>query len=194
LRATAAEIPKAIAELEPDLRFDCLLGRNVLMSEADKQRIAKRWLPLLAPKGTLVLAESIPRHNQRIYQLLPQGLIASQLRQQWQAAEEAIYQDPQDLLFNWEEAQLQLALEAAGFTVQLQVEWAIIQRYLSPGLMDRWFAQSSDSSPSYCDRLSLYLTPEQIRTLQSTLTRYLSGKTIPWSMAIAFVQARSIYS
>jgi putative ATPase len=189
LTAAAAMIPKAIAGLEPDLRFDCLLGRNVLMSETDKKEIAKLWLPLLAPKGTLVLAESIPRLNQRIYQLLPKSLIATQLRQQWQIAEEAIYQDPHNSLFNWDETQLQLALEATGFAVQLQVERTTIQRYFSPGLLDRWFAPASDKSPSYGDRLSLYLTPEQIRTIQSTLTQYLSGKTIPWSMAIAFVQA-----
>lgn len=190
--ATAAEIPQAIAQKEPDLRFDCLLGRNVLMDETDKKEIAQLWLPLLAPKGSLVLVESIPRHNQRIYQLLPQGLIATQLQQQWQAAEEAIYQDPHNSLFNWDETQLQLALEAAGFVVQLQVEQSIIQRHLSPGLLDRWFVRSKEDTPSYGDRLSLLLTAEQISTLQSVLNRYLRGKTVPWSRAIAFIQGKRL--
>ena len=94
-------------------------------------------------------------------------------------------------MFNWDETQLQLALEAAGFAVQLQVERTMIQRHLSPGLMDRWFVGSKGDTPSYGDRLSFYLTPEQICTTQSTLSRYLSGKTVPWSMAIVFVKARS---
>ncbi len=70
LSSTLTELPEVLATQVPDIRFDCIIGRNALIHEPDKLAAAKRLAQLLQQSGVLVLAETVSRYTQRLYRLL----------------------------------------------------------------------------------------------------------------------------
>jgi putative ATPase len=91
LTATLTQLPEVLATQIPDIRFDCMIGRNAFIHEPDKSAAAQRLVQLLQPSGVLVLAETIPRYTQRLYRLLDSSKLNADLYQRLVAAEEAIY-------------------------------------------------------------------------------------------------------
>jgi putative ATPase len=69
---------------------------------------------LLQQSGVLVLAETVPRHTQRLYRLLEQSKLDADLYQRLVAAEEAIYSDKLDPMVNWDTDELRVAFEVGG--------------------------------------------------------------------------------
>ena len=57
--------------------------------------IVKSLIPWLSGDGVLVLAETIPRHTQRLYDLLQPALLSSELFERLKLAEEAIKEGEQ---------------------------------------------------------------------------------------------------
>ena len=67
------ELPDLLARRgDSELRFDAIVGRNVLVRRPDKRAILKLGASLLRPGGVLSLAEAVPRHAQRLTALLDQ--------------------------------------------------------------------------------------------------------------------------
>ena len=69
--ASVAQIPAMLASLAPNVQFDSIIGRNVLASQADKGLAAQFLAQLISHSVKLILAETVPRHTQRFYSLLP---------------------------------------------------------------------------------------------------------------------------
>jgi putative ATPase len=100
LTATLTELPEVLATQVPDIRFNCIIGRNALIHEPEKGAAAKVLAQLLQQTGVLVLAETVPRHTQRLYRLLEKSKLDADLYQRLVAAEEAIYTDKLDPMVN----------------------------------------------------------------------------------------------
>jgi putative ATPase len=96
LSSTLTELPEVLATQVPDIRFDCIIGRNALIHEPEKGAAAKLLAQLLQQSGVLVLAETVPRYTQRLYRLLEKSKLDVDLYQRLVAAEEAIYTDKLD--------------------------------------------------------------------------------------------------
>ena len=186
LQADLGELPAVLSEQAPGVGFDRIVGRNTLMRSAGIGAIARSWFPLLSDSGVLVLAQSVPRHTQRLYQLLPPGEVGQGLYAKCVQAEEAIYQSSSDPMVNWDVEDLHSALESAGFTVQVQVEQVTTQLYISQSLLRRWFSTADGIRPSYAARLAEILTPEEVEALREAFTRHLGNKTVTWSSKVAF--------
>ena len=125
---------------EPDLRFDAIVGFNALLAEPDKAAAIAAILPRLTDHGTLSLAERLPRFTQRLYNLVDSSELPADLVPRWQAAEEAIYADPDDALVNWEVVDLIVPLEAAGLAITRDIEEEVSEVRITPAMIDRWFA------------------------------------------------------
>lgn len=187
LSVNLEELPARLAANAPGVRFDAILGRNVLSLAADKGAIAASWLPLLAEGGAVVLAESIPQQTQRIYRLLsPEGLNAA-LYARWAAAEEAAYTaSPQDPLLGWGATDLQEALERAGYQVTMVTERVTTQLYASRSLLERWLAPAEPGArPSYRARLAAFLDPADMAAIAAEIARQLQDKTVAWESTVA---------
>jgi putative ATPase len=138
----------------------------------------------------LVLAETVPRHTQRLYRLLDSSKLNADLYQRLVAAEEAIYSDKLDPMVNWDTDELRVALESVGLVVEVDEERAHTQMHITPALIDRWFATTSATNrPSYAAHLAKNLHEEEIRAVKELFTRSLLHQTVNWESAIAFVQA-----
>jgi putative ATPase len=177
-----------IKELRSELKFDRIIGRNIFLNAKHKAEIIAKLPDLLAPNGLICLAETIPRHAQRLYQLVDAQLVDRELYAQWVEAEAAIYQQADDALVNWTEADLQQWFEQAGFTVALQVERAPTAVYISPETCDRWFAPSATKT-SYAAHLAKSLSATEIEQIRSLLNRQLSQQTVRWQSTIVWVRA-----
>ena len=113
------ELPHLLTQQDREIRFDCIMGRNALMSETDKVEVVKNLIPWLSAEGVLVLAETVPRYTQRLYELLQPAWLPSGLLERLKTAEEAIYEDHSDPTINWDSSDLQQDLEKEGLTVKI---------------------------------------------------------------------------
>jgi putative ATPase len=181
-------LPAQLAQQTEVKRFDHLVGRNVLLAIADQTSFIQSLVGWLHPIGKLTLAESVPRHTQRLYRLLDADRLSSRLYKRLIKAEEAIYQDATDPMVNWDMADLEAHFRAAGLTVTLQLEPTKTQIRITPAVLDRWFNPGKDR-PSYGDRLAQSLSASEVKTIRETFTTVLSHQVVQWEGAIAFVQA-----
>lgn len=171
--------------------FDCLLGRNALMATADKTALLNILRLLL--HGRLVIAETIPRETQRLYQLLGKEALPPDLFARLLAAEEAIYQNESDPMVNWGEEDLEAAAAAAGFTNIFQRgETQVTQTRLTSGHIERWFASSGGNSrPTYAQHLARQLNQTEIDSVQAAMRQRLQNQVVSWHSRIVYLVAET---
>ncbi|HMT21481.1 MAG TPA: AAA family ATPase, partial [Promineifilum sp.] len=174
---------------EADVRFDCVMGRNALSRPDRSQETCQVFAAHLLPGGRLVLSQSIPRHTQRLYDLIEWGRDA-ELRDKVIAAEEAIYADPTDPMTNWDESDLRAALEAAGLTdIRLTVEEQTEERLITAAHLDRWFG-AGEGRPSYRERLAAGgVTPDETEKIERLFRSRLLDRAVGWRSRSAYIRA-----
>jgi putative ATPase len=195
LSATLTELQTVLATYSPNVLFDRIIGRNALVHELDKVAIIKNLAKLLLQSGVLILAEIVPRHTQRLYRLLDPTKLNADLYERLVAAEEAIYASDSDPMVNWDTDELKLAIEAAPLAVEVTTERTSTQMYITPALIQRWFATTAGTTrerPTYTQHLLRFLIAEEVDTVQNLFTSSLLHQTVTWSSTIAFVQAKSL--
>jgi putative ATPase len=179
---------------EADVRFDVIMGRNIWTSRNrvfDKNSVSKVLAADLLPGGRLVLAQSIPRHTQRLFNLVEWGR-DTKLRDKVIVAEEAIYSDPAAPMTNWDESDLTAALEAAGLAdVRVTVEEQVEERLITTAHLDRWFgAGTAEGRSSYRERLLTGgLTEAEAESVERLFRNQLLEQAVSWRSRLAFVQA-----
>lgn len=206
IKSSVAEIAQQMRSHYPQIRCDRLIGRNVLIAESDKVGVLKSLQDLLLPEGQIVLAESLPRHTQRIYQLIEtvadadlatdlpgqtKPVLPTSLYQRLVQTEEAIYQNADDPLVNWDLNDLETALNAAGFQATIQLEHTQIETRITPALLARWLNPGTDR-PSYGDRLAEVFSSAELERIKAVLTQQLTHQIVQWQGAIAFVRLRRV--
>ncbi|MBN3890309.1 MAG: AAA family ATPase [Nostoc sp. JL31] len=184
--ASAAQIPAMLASLAPNVQFDSIIGRNILASESDKGLAAQILAQLLPHSVKLILAETVPRHTQRFYRLLPSQNLDAQLYERLVLAEEAIYTDTSDPMLNWDADDLRHAFVSNGHYVQVVLEQYLTQMHISDNFIKRLFT-SNLNRPSFADRLAANLTTEEIQTIKNLFIRYLLNQSVNWSSTVAFL-------
>ncbi|MBD2056646.1 AAA family ATPase [Oculatella sp. FACHB-28] len=187
LRSSLADLPQAL-EKYPDIRFDHILGHNALLQESDRPFILNSLVERLQPDGSLTLAETIPRHTQRLYRLLEPERFTKKLLNRLIKAEESIYTNPSDPMVNWDVDELRSLFHTANLTVDIQVEQTQTDIRITSHLLERWF-RPGESRPSYADHLFNFLSESEVRTVRELFTKYLLNQVVKWEGAIAFIQA-----
>ncbi|WOD39179.1 AAA family ATPase [Nodosilinea sp. E11] len=178
-----------LAAHTPGIHFERIIGRNAFGSVVNRDRFIEIVQQLLAPAGVVLLAETIPRHSQRISALVDHTALSKALVKRWHQAEAAIAQSSTDPRFNWQAQTLEARFCKAGFTVQLTEDLLHSRIYISPALLQRWFAIGS-STPSYRDQLAQHLPEKDITVIQQTCQRQLQGQTVQWRSPLVYVVAQ----
>jgi putative ATPase len=177
---------------EVDLLFDRILARN-LITQLRNYSISKLFTPLknrLAIDGRFCLVQTIPKHGQRLYELVDWSNETKVLAKKVAQAEEKIYADEADPLVNWDETDLQTGLKAAGFKiVSTQVDRERGQRRLTTSHLDRWFNPSGDLSPgTYGQRLlEDGLSPKDVEKVSTLYRQQLAEQVVSWETAIVYL-------
>ncbi|MEM1367502.1 MAG: AAA family ATPase [Cyanobacteria bacterium P01_H01_bin.15] len=189
--STLRALPEELSTQAATVKFDRILGRNVLWNEKDKANLFEFLPNWLFETGVLVLMETIPRLSQRIYSLISPDDVGHSLYSKWEEAEEQIYQSTDDPMFNWDVKDLELYLKDSGLLVDIELETSSNQLYISPGLLERWFASTTNNEQiTYATRLGQTLSKKEIQTIQECLNRKLLRQTVSWSNVIACCLAR----
>ncbi len=169
-----------------EVRFDAIVGRNALLASADKEASLAHLAKILAANGWLALAETIPRHTQRIYALGDRSLLQPELAERLIAAEESIYTDPADELVNWDDDTLQAALTAA-FPAERQAGRVSIERIdtdtdlrITDAHIRRWFGPALGKRKSYVERLAERMQPSEVEQVESWIRGQLLNQTVVW--------------
>jgi len=173
------------------LSYNVIIGRNVFTQLAGKEKTAKIIADLLAPGGRLVLTETVPKHTQRLHQLVDLSSLPADLIERIIAAEEAIYSNQNDPMVNWDGHDLQQIFEAVGLskpeiiTETTASEWRIGSQQL-----ERWFSlESSSARPSFAQHLLKKdgLTTSELDKLKTIFQQQLAQKIVPWQSTVAFI-------
>jgi putative ATPase len=192
-----SEIPNAIALI----KFDRIVGYNALTRLCDKGDSIQKLTNLLHPDGKIALFESIPKHTQRIYQLLVlAGLdISKDLSDRWIEAEEAIYANSEDEMVNWDINDLRSAFDMAGLAIEMEVEKFVNPMPISPAIVNRWFESidpkpnsRTNPKPSYASHLSKFLTENEVAIAKKIITERLLHKTVNWRSEAVLIRASLI--
>jgi putative ATPase len=177
---------------EADLRFDRIMGRNLLTTHATRTPLIDALGQWLGKDGRFTFSQSIPRHSQRLYQLVDWSGTKASLHKKVAAAEETIYAQMDDPLVNWDETDLQAALEAASLSVQIQVERQVENRRITADHLDRWFPKAETGErPSYAQHLrEAGLKPTEYEQVVQLYQRQLLNQTVAWHSTFALVMAK----
>lgn len=175
------------------LRFDRIIGRNLFTEQRLPTDQPAIWADLrqrLLPNGRLALLQTVPRHGQRLYQLVDWADQAD-LQAKVAAAEEAIYHDPTDPLVNWDENSLAQTLSQAGFSrIQQQLQTETSLRSITAEQIARWFTAVEGEKPSYGRRLQQAgLSNDELAGVQALYQKQLVGQPHPWQTAVVYLIA-----
>ncbi len=194
VQSSLQELAGVLALRASGIQFDRAIGRNVLGAELDKEAIIRDLAELTREDQTIarprvVLAETVFRYSQRLYQLLQPSWLGAKLRDRLVQAEEAIYADATSAKFNWDQSDLQEMFHQAGFRIELQLEPMETELLIFPGLIDRWFGAQSSNPPTYGQSLSQHLTSEEIAQVHTCFVNHLGHQSVIWHSEIAFICA-----
>jgi putative ATPase len=183
---------------EEDLQFDRIIGRNVLTRRMPSlTALAVQLQNRLLPDGLLCFAQVIPRHTQRLYELVDWSG-DDVLQEKVRNAEEGIYADVTDPLVNWDETGLIEGLQAAGMKrVQVKLDTVSEHRFITAAQMERWFTpdKSTHARGGFAQRLQeAGLTNKEIKRTEALFRRYLLEKQVLWQVTTAFITAETNFS
>ncbi|MDH3599801.1 MAG: hypothetical protein OEU26_09220, partial [Candidatus Tectomicrobia bacterium] len=174
------------------VRFDTVVGRNVLTRCADKAAALASARSHLRPAGRLVLAEIVPRQGQRLSALVDLSALDDEIATRLCEAEAELYQSPHDARVNWDVPELEGVLSEAGFEVQrpLICEAQEEERLITGAHLTRWFAARPPAgSASYGSQLLTRLRPEELPQVEACFRRQLEDQIVPWRTVIVYVAA-----
>ncbi len=187
LRGMAARLPElqqpsVVEGADPaagvgDVRFDLCVGRDALVGCADPDARMDAIRALLQADGRVIFVETLVRHTPRLSSLVERPGAASSLLERWSAAEEALYTDPDDALTRWTAEGLARAMQGAGLEVETRTVSTRHDLAVTDAVVGRWF---SSRTGSYADRLSQWLSSEDLLEARGMVLRALRGRTVPW--------------
>jgi len=173
-----------------DIRFERIVGRNVIQKHIDKTAFLEKLKPWLLPDGFLVFGEAVPALGQRLSDLIPRNLIDSKFRRTLKAAEENIYHDSSTARSNWIPSTLREELESANWNIRRwQVKEFSTSTMISKEQIEQWFtAQPESPHSSYVEHLSTHFTLAQLNKLRDTFRNEVAGKIVKWNSVSLFMQ------
>jgi putative ATPase len=170
-----------------EVRFNAIVAYNALSHIVDKADFVGCCAGLLAPGGTIVIAQTVHRLGQRITELV--GGDDSAVSAMLAAAEERLFTDP---LVNWTPQGLAATLLAEkgitsrSFTVEFPAK-----RRLTPPEIDYWFREAGATErASLGDRLRTIGSPADVASIRQAVHARLDYKDIQWKTVVGFIEVR----
>jgi putative ATPase len=173
-----------------DLRFERIVGRNVLQKHADKSGFLETLKPWISADGFFVFGETVPALGQRLSDLIPEKLLEPDFRKKLKTAEKGIYLDEENVRSSWTPSTLCDELKGANWNIiRWQVKEYCIPTMIRTEQIEQWFP-SHQNSPhsSYGQRLSAYFSPEQLNNLRETFRNEVAGTVVEWHSVSLFMQ------
>ncbi|MCZ6874162.1 MAG: AAA family ATPase [bacterium] len=193
LVGSVQQVPKLLHRRgEQEIRFDAIVGHNVLTRCPDKTAVLACIGACLREDGVLSLAEVVPRRAQRLSALLDLSALDDELVARLYVAEENIYCDANDPLVNWDLTELEAALLNSGFQLRgkLAPELWAEERQITAMHLTRWFAKETTGTKlSYASRLLPHLTAAEVQQVETCFRCQLIDQIVPWQTTLVYLNA-----
>ncbi|MCI2044934.1 MAG: AAA family ATPase [Sphaerochaeta sp.] len=157
------------SHLEPGLRFEKVIGRNILTHLSEDKGILATLTQWMAPKAVMVLAQTIPSGGSRLSDFVTDKALSSSLKE----AEQAIYQKGGTSLSDWGVEELQNVVEDAGLYATITVRTFTEQRLVTKANLASWLRGGYQSCASH----------------QAELEQALCGHPLSWKHQVACITA-----
>ncbi len=172
----------------PGLQFDFVLSYGLRKKIEHDEQYLQRLAQVIKSKGKIINYETLPRFNQRLYQLLPKKCLTHELYEQIKEVEENLYYDSS---MDWcEDDQLRNNFHCPDFFTMTQVKKKIQSDvYINRKDIEQWFKPGdSDKKISYYDQLEKNIDKKNIDTVKNCFLVHLANKIFPWESETAFLQ------
>ncbi len=134
--------------LDTKLKFNAIIGRNVIQKIADKKGAVSLFTQYLENDGRIVLSESIPSEGQRISDLLI-SIADPAIINQLITVEHEIYNDPANPAVNWNSSSLNETLQSIeNYKTKITTHEEFSDRTIRPPEIDYWFRTSGEKEKS----------------------------------------------
>jgi putative ATPase len=184
-----------------EVRFEAIIGMNLFLKEPDRLQMIRKLHALLAEGGSLALAETVPRHAQRLSEYLGADEIDAGLLEEFKTAEDAVYLRTEaadntgdglprgTVLTDWDEKDLVADIESGGFAdSRQQLKFFEESRIITEKDLDRWFGTEKRSI--YGVTMSHHLDLKEIKTIKNKLSSRVVGAPVSWKKSVAFLSAK----
>jgi putative ATPase len=176
------------------VRFDAVIGRNILTREKNRRELIERILKFLRPGGVLAVAEVVPSEGQRISALSEPWDLEENAKKTLALAEAALFGDAGDVMVSWTGASLEKELAAIrGALVTVSVQGESPARRIAPSEIDFWF-RTTDKKARQGARLSLgdrivELSDEgTLSSIKAYFHRKIDYQEVCWKSVTAFIK------
>ena len=172
-----------------ELRFNRIVGRNVLYNQNDKALFLKTLSKWISAEGFMILTENVPSLGQRLSNLISQDSLDFELREKLILAEEEIYNNPQNPRCNWTPETLQDQLEAENWSFDC---WHV-KEYSTPILIrkehvEQWFNAQPEKQYGYLYELSSFISKQELQVLKECFRKEIVGKVVEWRSVCLFMR------
>ena len=189
VEADAEAVIDALADLEStrSLRFDRVLGRSVLSGIGEPVAWLAALGAVMAPRGSVVLAENDASRAQRLSNLVD-WTGSEALGEQVRSAEAALYVEGEASA--WTPQRLRALAEEAGWRDVSVGEAAVVaDQRITATALDRWLG--SDAAPGpYGEELTAALGAELAQTVARRYRSQLTERVVPWRSTVVTLRAR----
>jgi putative ATPase len=170
------------------VRFNVIIGRNILTRLVDKRMMVERALKLLHPKGCIVLAEVVPSMGQRLSELLDLSNHDASITRKILKVEQDLFSDTRDPMMNWDVEKLKSLLsglpsvQVKEFTMTAAPNTRILLEQV-----DFWFRPSVlKERKSFGNRLQEVFDEAKIAELKRFFHQKFDKKEVPWKTVTAY--------
>jgi putative ATPase len=176
------------------VRFDKILGRNVLLNVVHKVSFLSDCLQVLNVSGKIVLAETVPSEGQRISDLIDSARTETALFEILCNAERELFNDSTDSFVNWTSASL---TEQIQKTFPLRINSSLHidtgRRIITPKEIDYWFrTETVTGRKSLGNRIAEHATSEQVEKIKRMLHVQLDNNEVEWKTETLFMVMQNI--
>ncbi|MBD3318071.1 MAG: AAA family ATPase, partial [Chitinivibrionales bacterium] len=189
IRSTLADLYENLKrETGGEVRFDAVVGRNILGGESASQ--LGRLVELMTDNGTIAIAETLTGRSQRLSELVT--LSRAELSDTLRDVEEEIYGETTHPSLNNSMEAISRELDSID---KLEVRTFEVpftgKRYIEHGEIEHWFRESSaESHRSLGSRLRARLGEAQAEKIRLELMASLADRAHPWRSVAGFVVGR----
>lgn len=173
------DLEKLLKGQDQGLYFEVILGRNIFSRALQQKSLCQNLISKLAAGGSIHLAESVPSKGSRLSDFVEPNL-ASVLRK----AEEILYQDPENPLTNWDEADLLAMFEAENLKVESNSLDLTEQRMMGREDVMKYLVNSYQKA---FEHLGVQINIEQ---LNNQVADRLTNRPLAWKHHLVFLHAQ----
>ena len=182
LHTPLARLSETLTYEASDILFDGIVGRNVLKAFTDRQTLLKQVAKHLAPKGHIVLAETIPFRTLRLHSLLSKQALPTKLFKQLQQAEDSLYTSNPEKYWNLDA--IPGWFESTDLIADIELIKLPTSMVMTHQLQTRWFGDKS----RYIKHLAQTFTNKDLTVIQQAYKRDLSA-SVSWETSFALITA-----